>query len=118
MENKAQGISVTVINVHFDVYFTVFVGVRLNIYELERWGERERCASDWIRGSAEETARERESEGERERTRGHECSLHISPAARNYSKLNSAGLEQGAVKREDGKDAENEENPALHSLGK
>lgn len=70
MEDKAQETSVTVINVHFDVYFTVFVGVRVEKYELERRGERERCASDWIGGSAEEALRhERERERENGRAR-------------------------------------------------
>lgn len=39
MADKAQETSVTVMNVHFDVYFTVFVGVR---GMSKRDGERER----------------------------------------------------------------------------
>ncbi len=56
----------TVMNVHFDVYFTVFVGAR---DMSERDGERESCASDWIGGSAEEAQTQRERERENERAR-------------------------------------------------
>ncbi len=65
MADNAPETRVTVMNVHFDVYFTVFVGAR---DMSERDGERESCASDWIGGSAEEAQTQREREREREGT--------------------------------------------------